>query len=94
MRNAPLVSRVRGIGAFDLPDGSREIFFARGLDHPNHFEPLRENRFLAHAVFGGRPIAGAGIERDLPEPRTRKRLKSNENSTRIAFCAPAAANVG
>src|ERR1700692_698608 len=54
MRNAPLVSTGRGISAFDLPDGEREIFFAGGLDHPNQFEPPHENRVLAHAVSGGR----------------------------------------
>jgi hypothetical protein len=33
-----------------LPDGESEIFFARGLDNPNHVESLEQIAVLAHAI--------------------------------------------
>jgi len=42
-RNAP-------IEATDLPDATSGLFFARGLDDPNHVESSHEFGFCAHAI--------------------------------------------
>jgi hypothetical protein len=42
----------------DLPDGESEIFFARGLDDPNHAEMAREIGLCAQALWrAGRPAS-------------------------------------
>ena len=45
----PSVGRDGGSGATDLPDGLSEIFFARGLDDPNHVDPLQQFAVCAQA---------------------------------------------
>jgi len=42
------------ISGGDLPDGTRKIFFARGLDDPNQLEQAHEIRVSAHAILRSR----------------------------------------
>jgi hypothetical protein len=38
-------------GSADLPDGLSEIFFRKGLDHPNQLEMSCKIRLRAHRIF-------------------------------------------
>jgi hypothetical protein len=50
--HTPLLPRRDGASfGFDLPDGTRKIFFARGLDHPNHVDKSREISFCAQRIL-------------------------------------------
>jgi hypothetical protein len=103
-RDTPL-SRGRDGGSrkFDLPDGESEIFFARGLDNPNHVESLEQIAVLAHAVSeaSGPPnqATSSAIELILPVEanhcrslaaldRLRERLSSQSFSMSLATGSP------
>jgi len=43
-----------------LPDGKSDLFFARGLDRPNHVEMVREISSHAHAIFGSAKRSSPG----------------------------------
>ena len=50
--HTPLLPRRDGASfGFDLPDGTRKIFFARGLDDPNHVDISREIGFCAQGIL-------------------------------------------
>jgi hypothetical protein len=50
--HTPLLPRRDGASfGFDLPDGTRKKFFARGLDHPNHVDKSREIGVFAQGIF-------------------------------------------
>jgi hypothetical protein len=48
-------------GSADLPDGTSEIFFARGLDNPNHVEISAQIRFYAQRILRSFVIERRGM---------------------------------
>jgi hypothetical protein len=64
--HTPLLPRRDGASCgFDLPDGTSQIFFTRGLDDPNHVEISCEIGFYAHRIS------------HLTAPRERRSLRQN-----------------
>jgi hypothetical protein len=53
------------MSGFDLPDGTSEIFFALGLDDPNHVESPHENLVYAHAISHAKSLSGAATSTKL-----------------------------
>ena len=57
-RDPPLLGdEMARAGSADLPDGESKIFFAEGLDDPNHVEISAQNRSLRAAAFSGAPTS-------------------------------------
>jgi hypothetical protein len=65
-RETPLLrEQDAGISGVDLPDGTSGIFFALGLDDPNHVESLREIAVLAQRFCGPRGSCKPAIFRKI-----------------------------
>jgi hypothetical protein len=77
--HTPLLPRRDGASfGFDLPDGTSRIFFARGLDDPNHVDKSREMGVYAQGIFapqGVLPAAPRASKRELICPTTSKSFR-------------------
>ncbi len=58
------------MSGFDLPDGTRKIFFALGLDDPNQFDSVQQIRFCAHGICASpTPVRQAATRKNSTDLR-------------------------